>query len=564
MAAKLAKKENRMDVTALPYGINTPAGFLTCYMVMLPLAFKYSPKFGFTGTPDDFADKVFHGACAANFLGGIFEICGLVLADPMRKWFPRAALFAPIAGVGFVWLGFAPVIDVMREPLVGIIPLALTFTGFFSSGGKGAYHVNIPVAFLIMIVGLAFWWAGMARWDTEDRELNDSRKMGEILQSAMHKYVGRLNWTPFVVLDGFDDLTSRAVAIQVPIAMCSFIETLENTEQAAISGDAFNAHEAMLADGLGTAFGAMCGSVIPTTVYIGHQRHKAIGATAMYSVLNAFFYFILTFSGLLGWLFYLVDPVSIGCILVAVGLMICQFSFEASVPRHYPALLIGLMFPLADMIYFDHFNAFTAVVTRKETRLHGVANMSPAGGFICALIVPAILCDLIDHRYMRAFGNCCIACMFSLFGLMHGNNNVFASGKLMHANLHTNWMSYDLGEIMLSVPKFPTKTYGEFDPPLPDGSEWSYRVDKNPYAGTQQDGWERACNEGWRFAVAYAALAVFCLGHALFQKMKPGVLEPVMDNGKPEGMKEAEGSKATEWVKPTTSSTTESSADSAA
>jgi adenine/guanine/hypoxanthine permease len=196
MAAKLAKKENRMDVTALPYGINTPAGFLTCYMVMLPLAFKYSPKFGFTGTPDDFADKVFHGACAANFLGGIFEICGLVLADPMRKWFPRAALFAPIAGVGFVWLGFAPVIDVMREPLVGIIPLALTFTGFFSSGGKGAYHVNIPVAFLIMIVGLAFWWAGMARWDTEDRELNDSRKMGEILQSAMHKYVGKLNWTP--------------------------------------------------------------------------------------------------------------------------------------------------------------------------------------------------------------------------------------------------------------------------------------------------------------------------------------------------------------------------------
>ena len=38
MAAKLAAKEDRMDVTALPYGINTPAGFITVFAVMLPVA----------------------------------------------------------------------------------------------------------------------------------------------------------------------------------------------------------------------------------------------------------------------------------------------------------------------------------------------------------------------------------------------------------------------------------------------------------------------------------------------------------------------------------------------
>ena len=34
---------DRLDMTALPYGINTPAGFLTVYMVMLPICFKCVP-----------------------------------------------------------------------------------------------------------------------------------------------------------------------------------------------------------------------------------------------------------------------------------------------------------------------------------------------------------------------------------------------------------------------------------------------------------------------------------------------------------------------------------------
>ena len=42
-AKKIADAEGRDDVCALPYGINTPAGFLTVYMVMLPICFKCVP-----------------------------------------------------------------------------------------------------------------------------------------------------------------------------------------------------------------------------------------------------------------------------------------------------------------------------------------------------------------------------------------------------------------------------------------------------------------------------------------------------------------------------------------
>ena len=92
---------------------------------MLPLCFKNSPyvEFKFNGkpvsellSPEDFAWEAFAAACCANLIGGLFEVCGIGLAQVIRRNVPRAALFALICGVGFVWLGLSPLIDVMREP----------------------------------------------------------------------------------------------------------------------------------------------------------------------------------------------------------------------------------------------------------------------------------------------------------------------------------------------------------------------------------------------------------------------------------------------------------------
>lgn len=155
-----------MNVTALPYGINSAGGFLTIFMVMLPVCFTYSPSYGFTGTPEEYADKAFYAACCANFIGGWFEVSGILIGNLVRTHVPRAALFGPICGIGFVWLGFSPLIDVMREPLIGIIPLAITFTSFMANKGKGAYPRGVPMALAIMVVGTSLWWSGLARWDT--------------------------------------------------------------------------------------------------------------------------------------------------------------------------------------------------------------------------------------------------------------------------------------------------------------------------------------------------------------------------------------------------------------
>ena len=55
----------------------------------------------------------------------------------------------------------------------------------------------------------------------------------------------------------------------------SVIETLEDWQMGKIAGDAYNMREMMVVDGLGTCIGALFGSFLPTTVYLGHPIHKA-------------------------------------------------------------------------------------------------------------------------------------------------------------------------------------------------------------------------------------------------------------------------------------------------
>lgn len=554
MAAKLAGKTGRKDVTALPYGINTPAGFITVFAVMLPVAFKYSPpimeSLGLpVPTPDEYAWSCFTAGCTANLFGGLFEVLGIFMGNAIRKMFPRAALFGPICGVGFVWLGFNPLIDVMREPLIGMIPLFMCFTGFFANGLKGVYGV-VPVALMIAALSTILWWCGLARWDTESRvddngDLNQVDKMGTALSNAWDMYAFKNEWSPIVTMQGFNELTVRAVAIQFPIAAASFLETIENVEAAALEGDCYNVYEAMLADGLGTMFGALTGAVMPTTVYIGHKRHKAVGATAIYSLLNGIVYFLLMFSGLTGVLFFVLDQVGIGVILISVGLMIVQQAMEKSVPRHYPCMMIGIMFVVSDMVYFDMFNYAATQVTRSHGRMRGVANMSPGGGIICSIMVPAILCDAIDCRFFRCSIWCFISGFFSLFGLMHGNNYVAPDGAEMH--VHGTLMGGgDLGEVMLSTETYATACnpgpacsypFAVAPPNISAGEEPNAYYINDFESPTYLRTWTKratAFNESWRFAVAYFALFFVCLGHLAVQQMtscKDGDCQPIMDNG---------------------------------
>lgn len=221
-----------------------------------------------------------------------------------------------------------------------------------------------------------------------------------------------------------------------------------------------------------------------------------------------------------GLCFFLIDPISLGCVLIAVGLMIAQQAFESSATRHYPAILIGIMFVLADIVHFDHFDKSGTLSTRSLGRMQGVSNMMPGGGVMCALVVTAILCDMIDSRFSRACIFCCVASVLSLVGLMHGNNYLFSDGSEMHSKPFTT----DLGEVTISIPTIPNEEISSSNFQYKVNCEWDFTL------GTWSC--ERKCNEGWRFAIAYAALAVVNACHALYQACYPGKCPAIMDDGK--------------------------------
>lgn len=481
MAHKLAGYESRTDVTALPYGINTPVGFAVAFGVMLPLGFKYSAQ---NLTPEEFADKIWATAACGCFISGIFETLGAFCGAFVRRNLSKAAIYAPIASVGFVWLAMSPLAAIGKEPIIGVLPLGLCFVGFFANKGLGAYK-RVPPALLIIIVGVIGKWADWGKYNPTQQVMSES------VETAA-EFAGRNTMRPFLMFKGMPDV-GDVLPILLPFALQSFIETMELVEAAAAKGDHYPMMESMIVDGVGTMFGAVFGSPLPTTVYVGHARHKAVGASAGYSIVNAFLFTIILLAGLFPVIFACVDAISIGCILLAVGLLITQQAFECTASRHYPALAVGIMCIIFDYCRLDS----------GDSRVE-IKNMAAGGGIVVSLVLTQLISDLIDLRLERCFIACLVAIFFSTFGIMHGNNPTAPEFALK--DVKTN----DLAELTVAI--------------------WDEKGE---------------LNEGWRFTVAYAMLAVFVLLNLGLQKV--GLIPAaVMDDGSPEAPMTAEAGKVEE------------------
>jgi len=416
--------------------------------------------------------------CACNLVTGLFELSGCFLGNLVRTGLTKAALYCPILAVGYVYLATAPLYALGEQPIVGFLPFAFVWTGFFSNGGEGVYRSKyfiIPVALVMLGIGSGLGWAG----------LNSTYKPGsapttdemEDALNAADDYLLENNMRPFASLTEWDGVKDY-LALVFPVALQSFVETMENVEAACFKGDHYNVQEAMIADGLGTIIGAAFGSPLPTTVYIGHARHKAVNASAGYSVLNAITYCCFLNLGMFGIVYRAVDPLAINLVLLAVGLMIAKQAFVASKPKHYPALFIGLIVVSFDWVRLN----FVSVTVSREDIPGGLANWAAGGGIMVSLILTQIICDLIDLRFASGMFFSFLAAVFSATGIMHGNNNFSHNGTPI-----------DLGELTFVI------TRGQ----CPDGTRES----------------DTCLNEGIRFTIGYGLVFGFCAIHWVLQRI---------------------------------------------
>ena len=145
-------------------------------------------------------------------------------------------------------------------------------------------------------------------------------------------------------LKGFThDTVKDLVAQSLLYGAIGFLGTMADVESAELAGDSYPMAECLIVDETsGTMIGARR-SIYGTTMYIGHPVHKALGAKIGYSMLNGAIFFILFTSGIFASLYEVIPLCANGAILIFVGLLLGRQGFENTPRRHYPALLLGLM-----------------------------------------------------------------------------------------------------------------------------------------------------------------------------------------------------------------------------
>jgi AGZA family xanthine/uracil permease-like MFS transporter len=413
-ALRLAKKTGRHDVCALPYGINTISLFAFVFLVMLPA--KLAAEAAGAADPARVAWQAGLVACLGS---GLIEVAGAFVAETVRRFTPRAALLATLAGIALTFISLGFLFRTYARPVVGLTTLAVVLLTYF---GRVRFRGGLPGGLVAVALGtLIAWMTGLAPLGARPA-----------LSAGLYLPIP-------VVGDLIDALRGGQwvayLSVIVPMGLFNVVGSLQNIESAEAAGDTFETRPAMIVNGLGTLAAALFGSCFPTTIYIGHPGWKALGARAGYSVMNALFFAVVGVSGTLAYIAWAV-PIDAGmAILLWIGIVMTAQAFLATPPEHAPAVAVGLLPAVAGWGSLMAKNGLRAAGVGLPGRLQFSAELIPAflrsdtwihGGFaleqgfiFSSMILAALSVELLERRFRRAAFWAAVAAVFSLLGLMH-------------------------------------------------------------------------------------------------------------------------------------------------
>ncbi len=143
LAYRLAKKEGRDTVCALPSGISVPHMFIVTFVIMLPIALK-------TGNPV----KGWEAGLTWVFIQSFVLMAGGFIAPIIRKITPRAALLGTLAGVSVTFISMKPALEMFSTPVIGITCFAIILVSWFG----GVKYGKIPAGLVAIAVGTFIAW----------------------------------------------------------------------------------------------------------------------------------------------------------------------------------------------------------------------------------------------------------------------------------------------------------------------------------------------------------------------------------------------------------------------
>ncbi|MDZ7859316.1 MAG: NCS2 family permease [Candidatus Krumholzibacteriota bacterium] len=444
-ARKLASKERRSDVTALPYGINTVSFFAYLIFIM-------GPVYRETGSWQA-AWKVGLLAC---LLSGVIEFTSAFFMDKLRRITPRAALLSTLAGIAITFISMDFALRTFQYPLIAMLPLAVILIQYFS---RVRFPFGIPGGMVALIAGTILAWVfGMMDFGNVEAAISGIGFNGPKLSSA-----GLLEVIKSQYL-------YKYLSIIIPMALFNVFGSIQNLESAEAAGDRYETKPALAVNGIGSLIASLFGSCFPTTIYIGHPGWKGLGARTGYSLLNGFFFLIIALGGCVKLINTLV-PMEAGIAIVLwIGITIAAQAFQSTPRSHAPAVVIGLFPAFAAWGLNILKQAYTGAGTTlaKEAAagipINGIMGlMALEKGFIfSSMILAAISVFLIEKDFLKAslwsFGGMFLA----FFGVIHtfeivGNGTVsvlgwnaggrFAFGYLCFAVVFLSFYIYQKGRV---------------------------------------------------------------------------------------------------------------------
>ncbi len=409
MARKLAYKERREDVTALPYGISTPVMFVYLFGVIGPIYFS---------TND--ALLAWQVGLGAGFMGGIVAALGAVVGPFIKRVTPRAGMLGTLAGIALVFIGVTAMSLVFESPIVGFVSLTMILWGLV---GRFRLPFNLPAGLVALFLGTVVALAlGKSSVSAEGVAFYMPMPyLGDMFAGVQHLFA---HTELFLVL--------------IPVQIYNFIETMNNVESAEAKGDKYPVATCMAFDGAGTMLAAVFGSPFPTTVYIGHPGYKRIHARAGYTLGVGIVLTLASMFGLLAFLANLVPLAATAPILIYIAMTLISES-AAAVPRaHGMAIAVAMMPHVSELLIVKwngmlqalrDFGAqglpasindpgFVAQMTNQGSRVFGQETLAQ-GSIITGMIWGAIAALIIDGKSKNAGYFCIAAAAMSSVGILH-------------------------------------------------------------------------------------------------------------------------------------------------
>ena len=316
LARRLAMKEQRTDVTALPVRAERPAHV------------HRDAGDHAADVPGDERrrSQAWTAGLAWAFIIGCIILIGAFVGPTIRHLTPRAAMLGTLAGISLAFISMRPGAQMWGALWIALPVFMIIIAGFIAGVRLPG---NFPIGLAALLVGCAIGWIG---------GYMEPAAVGDSVEAIA---IGIPSLNIDLLLDGLEGI-SPLLATAIPLGIYNFTEAMSNVESAAAAGDNYNLRHVLLADGTGAVVGAALGSPFPPAVYIGHPGLEGRRRThLLLAGLAACSSSLLCAFGLFPLLAALLPIPAIVPILLFIGLVIGSQAFVAVPKAHYAAVVLA-------------------------------------------------------------------------------------------------------------------------------------------------------------------------------------------------------------------------------